>query len=109
MNEWLLIGLMATVTFIPRYLPFALAGKVRMSPTLARGLDFVPIAVLTAIIAQASLIRGGDLHLGLDNYHALAALTSFLAALIWRRLFVSIVVGLGCFVILRLLTIAASV
>ena len=48
------------------------------------GLDFVPIAVLTAIIARATL----------------AALA---AALLWRRLFVTIAVGLACYAGLKLL------
>lgn len=102
MNEWLLIFLMAVVTYLPRYLPFALAGKVKLPSALERGLDFVPIAVLTAIIAQAALIRGGELDLSVANYHALAALAAFIAALVWRRLFVTIAVGLVCFAALRL-------
>lgn len=103
MNEWLLIFLMAAVTYLPRYLPFALAGKVRLPPVVERGLDFVPIAVLTAIIAQASMIRGGELDISMENYHALAALAAFVAALIWRRLFVTIAIGLICFAALRFL------
>ena len=103
MNEVLLVALMALVTYLPRYLPFALAGKMRLPPLLEQALDFVPIAVLTAIIAQATLIRGGEPDLGLDNLHALAALAAFVAALMWRRLFVTIAVGLLCFVVLRVL------
>jgi branched-subunit amino acid transport protein len=102
MNEWLLIGLMALVTFVPRYLPFALAGRMRLPPTLEQALDFVPIAVLTAIIAQTAIVRGGEVSIGLDNYHALAAMAAFIAALLWRRLFVTIAVGLLCFAALHL-------
>ena len=84
MNIWLLIALMAVVTYLPRYLPMALAGRVRLPPPVEQALDFVPIAVLTAIIAKA----------------ALAALA---AALLWRRLFVTIAVGLACYAGLKLL------
>ena len=103
MNEVLLVALMALVTYLPRYLPFALAGKMRLPPVLEQALDFVPIAVLTAIIAQATLIRGGEPDLSPDNLHALAALAAFVAALLWRRLFVTIAVGLLSFVVLRVL------
>ncbi|RLA39252.1 MAG: AzlD domain-containing protein [Gammaproteobacteria bacterium] len=103
MNEWLLIFFMAAVTYLPRYLPFALAGKIRLPQTLERALDYVPIAVLTAIIAQASMIRQGELDFSLTNYHALAALAAFLVAIIWRNLLLTIVVGLVCFTALRLL------
>ena len=73
MNDWLLIALMALVTFVPRYLPFALAGRVKLPAVLERGLDFVPVAVLTAIIAQTTLIRGGEFDLTIGNLHAIAA------------------------------------
>lgn len=107
MNEWLLIFLMAAVTYLPRYLPFAFAGRLRLPLTVERALDYVPIAVLTAIIAQTALVRGGQLDFSLANYHAIAALAAFVAALIWRRLYLTITVGLLVFAMLRVL-IAAS-
>lgn len=103
MNLWLLILLMALVTYLPRYLPMALAGRVRLPPTLEQALDFVPIAVLTAIVAQTALVRDGAVDLSPANLHALAALAAFVAALLWRRLFVTIAVGLVCFAGLKLL------
>lgn len=103
MNEWLLVFLMAAVTYLPRYLPLALAGRVRMPPTLERALDYVPIAVLTAIVAQTAIIHDGAPDISLGNLHAVAALAAFIAALVWRRLFVTIAVGLVSFAILRLL------
>jgi branched chain amino acid efflux pump len=103
MNEWLLIALMALVTYLPRYLPMGLAGRVQLPALLTRGLDFVPIAVLTAIIAQASLVRDGQIDFSLHNYHALAALAAFVAAVATRQLFITIGAGLVCFVLLRVL------
>ena len=103
MNDWLLIALMALVTFVPRYLPFALAGRVKLPATLERGLDFVPVAVLTAIIAQSTLIRGGELDLTSGNLHAIAALAAFVTALATRHLFLTISVGLLVFGLLKLL------
>ena len=103
MNEWLLIGLMALVTYLPRYIPIALAGRVTLPSILESALDFVPIAVLTAIIAQAALVSGGGVDLSMSNFHALAALAAFLTALLTRHLFATIAVGLLCFAALRLL------
>ena len=80
MDEWLLIYLMAAVTYLPRYLPMALAGRLRLAPALERALDYVPIAVLTAIIAQTAIIRGGEPDISLGNYHAVAALAAFVPA-----------------------------
>ena len=103
MNEWTLIALMALVTYLPRALPLALAGKLRLPKALERGLDFVPIAVLTAIIAQTALVRDGALDLSLHNHHAVAALVAFAVAVLTRHLFLTIVVGLACFALLGML------
>ncbi len=102
MNEWLLIALMALVTYLPRWLPLALAGRVHLPDALEHALDFVPVAVLTAIIAQTALIRDGALDLSADNYHALAALAAFVVALLTRHLFITVVAGLACFAILKI-------
>lgn len=101
MNEWLLIASMALVTYLPRYLPMALAGRLQLSPLLVRGLDFVPIAVLTAIVAQAALVREGRIDFSLGNFHALAAGAAFIAAIATGRLFITIATGLVCFALLR--------
>ncbi len=103
MTEWILIAGMALVTYLPRYLPFALAGRVKLPPTLERALDFVPIAVLTAIVAQASLVRGGAIDVSPGNYHAAAALAAFAVAVLTKKLFLTIATGLLCFAALRLI------
>ncbi|MEZ7852943.1 MAG: AzlD domain-containing protein [SAR324 cluster bacterium] len=103
MNEWLLIAAMTVLTFTPRYLPFGLAGKVKIPPILERSLTYVPIAVLTSIITQSSIIREGELAINLTNHHLLAVLAAFVSALISRRLFVIVTVGLTIFVVAKLL------
>ena len=103
MNEWLLIFLMALVTFVPRYLPFALAGRLKISGTMERALGFVPIAVLTAIVAQTALVQDGSIDLSLGNHHAIATLAAFVVAVWTRHLFATIGVGLVVFGVLRVL------
>jgi len=102
-NEWLLIFLMALVTFVPRYLPFALAGRLKIPDTMERALGFVPIAVLTAIVAQTALVRDGSIDLSLGNHHAIATLAAFVVAVWTRHLFATIGVGLLVFALLRIL------
>ena len=53
MNEWIIIVAMGVLTFTPRYLPFAFAGKVKIPPIIEKALTFVPTAVLTSIITQS--------------------------------------------------------
>lgn len=103
MNDyWWLIVVMTALTFIPRYIPLALAGKIQIPPLLAQALEFVPIAVLTAIIVQTTLVKEGDIMLALDNHYLIAAIMAFVTALWSRHLMLTIVVGLVTFTVLRL-------
>lgn len=102
MDNWLLIFAMAAVTYLPRYLPFALAGKVQVPRRLEQALEFVPIAVLTAIIVQTAVFREGQAVLNATNHHALAAIVAFIVALSGRPMFTTIAAGLACFFLLRL-------
>jgi len=99
MTELMLILGMAAVTFTPRYLPIALAGKAQIPPLLERAFAYVPIAVLTAIIAQTVLIRDGSVQMSLDNPHLIAAFAAFATALWKRHLFLTIAVGLVVYMI----------
>ncbi|WP_299876134.1 AzlD domain-containing protein [uncultured Cocleimonas sp.] len=94
MNEWLLIIGMMALTFIPRYLPIALAGKFRIPPLLGRALEFVPIAVLTAIIAQTSLVHDGELDIAFSNPYLYALIAAVITAWITKHTFKTILVGL---------------
>ena len=94
MNEWLLIIGMMALTFIPRYLPIAMAGKFRIPPLLGRALEFVPIAVLTAIISQTSLVHDGKLDIALSNPHLYALVAAVITAWFTKHTFKTILVGL---------------
>ena len=98
MNDywWLIIG-MTALTFLPRYLPLAFAGKVRIPLWLKQALELVPIAVLTAIIVQMSLVRDGDISISADNHYLIAAVAAFAVALWRKHLMLTIVVGLVVF------------
>jgi branched-subunit amino acid transport protein len=98
MTEWLLIIGMTLVTFVPRYLPFGLAGKVAIPPLMARALSFVPIAVLTVIIVQTAFFRQGELSLSFDNHYLVASVIAFFAALFTKQLYWTIFLGLLSFV-----------
>jgi branched-subunit amino acid transport protein len=101
MSDWMLILSMAVLTFLPRYLPFAFAGKVKIPPVVSQALVFVPIAVLTVIVVQSAFIRDGELALNLQNHHMLASLVAFIVAVIFRHMFLTILVGLASFALLE--------
>ena len=99
--ELLIFGMML-VTFIPRYLPFALAGRIKLPARVKSALDFVPIAVLTAIIVQVTLVRDGIVELSLTNFHLPAVLSAAVIAHFTRHLFGAIGVGLFVYAALRI-------
>ncbi|MEE9444098.1 MAG: AzlD domain-containing protein [Cocleimonas sp.] len=101
MTEWLLIIGMAVLTFLPRYLPFGLAGKVHIPPLMARALSFVPIAVLTVIIVQSAFVREGEIVLSLQNHYLIPTTLSFFVALFTRQLYLTIFIGLVTFALMK--------
>lgn len=101
MNYLLLITAMVAVTFLPRYLPFYLASKLKLPRSVEQSLNYVPIAVLTIIVVQTSLFKDGQLALSMNNPYIGASVVAFLVALLQRRLFVTILAGLISYVILR--------
>lgn len=101
MSEWLLIIGMALLTFIPRYIPFGLAGKVTIPPLLSLALSFVPIAVLTVIIVQTAFIQDGEITLSLQNHYLIATAVAFIVALVTRQLYLTISLGLISFALMK--------
>jgi branched-subunit amino acid transport protein len=84
---------MALVTFLTRYTMIALFGH-GLSPRLQRWLNYVPAAVLSALIAPAALAPQGKIALGLP---AAALMAGILAAFRTRNVFWTILAGLAVF------------
>ncbi|MFT6991719.1 MAG: branched-subunit amino acid transport protein [Paraglaciecola sp.] len=101
MNEVLLITAMAAVTFIPRLLPFALASRLRLPKYIQQALSYVPIAILSVIITQSILYRNAALALHMDNPFFWSGLVAFIMDLIQKRLFVTILMSLISYSILK--------
>lgn len=103
MNELeLILGMMA-VTVVLRYPVLALVGRFDMPRSIQRALNYVPVAVLTAISVPEILSPGGEFNLGYDNAHLVAAVVAILAAWRTRNLLITIVLGMLVFVAWRVL------
>ena len=94
MNEFLLIAGMALVTFSTRYPVLALFSKVPLPEPIFRALQYVPPAVLTAIIAPALLLPAGNFSISLDNAPLYAGLAAILISARSKNLLVTIVLGM---------------
>ncbi|WP_193073912.1 AzlD domain-containing protein [Pseudomonas sp. FME51] len=97
----LILG-MAAITFTIRYTLFAVGHRVRFNPLVARALTYVPVAVLTAIVAPVMLMPDGQgLQLSFDNAYLIGGLAAIGIAARWRNLIATIAGGMLCFFLWR--------
>jgi len=82
----------ALLTFGLRYLPMRLLGGQRLRPTLERLLRYLPIGILSALVAQSTFLRGGALNPGLDNHYLPGIVLGALLTL-WTRSLGAVVLG----------------
>jgi branched-subunit amino acid transport protein len=100
---WLVVLAVGVVTFGYRLAFIVLLGRLQL-PTLAqRALRFVPVAVLTAIIAPALVLSQGTLDLGPGNPHLVAGVLAVLVAWRTRNMLLTIASGMGALWVLQAL------
>lgn len=100
--EVTLIAGMALITFAIRYTLFAAGHRVRFTPWVAQGLHYVPVAVLTAIVAPTMLMPDGkQLDIGVDNAYLVGGIVAILLAARWRNLLVTILGAMLAFFLWR--------
>ncbi len=101
MNEWLLIAGMMLVTFGVRYPVLALLSRRRLSDPVLSALEFVPVAVLSAIVVPMVVSRDGEWAFSFDNPFLLATIFSIFVAWKSRNLLLTILLGMAVFLFLN--------
>jgi branched-subunit amino acid transport protein len=101
MNEFFLIAGMALATMSTRIPVLWWLSLHPLSPSLARALKYVPLAVLSAIIAPIILVSEGKLFLQLENAPLVASVVAILVAWRTRSLLLTIVIGMAIFLAWR--------
>ena len=95
-----LIAGMFLVTFSIRYGLLPLSGRIRFTPGIQRALNYVPPAVLTAIIVPAALMPDGHtLQLTPANPYLVGAIGTTLIGWLGKNLLITIIGGMAAFVI----------
>jgi len=89
----LLIFGMAIVTFIPRFLPMALLTKWTSPEKIKLGLEYIPVAVLSAIVFPI-LFWGGGESFGIQPRFLLSGLPVFAFAWKMKNLWGSVILGM---------------
>ncbi|HWI41323.1 MAG TPA: AzlD domain-containing protein [Verrucomicrobiae bacterium] len=88
----LLIGGMGAVTYLPRWLPLAVLSRRKLPDWLVTWLEFVPAAILAALVAPELLLEGQSVSMARAEF--LVAVPTFLFALKTRSLGGTVVVGM---------------
>ena len=94
---------MALVTYLPRLIPAWLLRDKKLPNFLIAWLNYVPVAVLAALLLPTLLIDGERINLSASNLYLWAAIPAALVA--WKRksLFGTVVIGMLVVAIARLI------
>ena len=96
-NEWCMIIGMAAVTFGIRYLLFGIADRFKMPTLMKTSLQYIPPAVLAAIIFPAILLPKGEWFVSHTNPYLIAGLITTLAGVLTKNLLLTITICLITF------------
>jgi branched-subunit amino acid transport protein len=98
----LLFAGMAAVTFLPRFLPMAFVSRITIPNRVKTFLEYVPVAVLSALVFPAIFAPGGG---GVVFDAKLLVSAGIVLIFAWRvkNLFGSVVLGMAAYWILGLL------
>lgn len=96
----LILGMMV-VTYIPRMLPLAILSRINISKGVLNWLSYVPVAVLSALLAPELLIKNGQLDISISNSYLVASIPCFLAGIYTKNIFLTVVTGMACVVLLN--------
>ena len=103
MNEWLMVAGMAAVTFGVRYPVLALLSRSKLPDVVLQALQFVPAAVLSAIVVPMLAAPDGALALSVNNHALVAGVLAIAVAAVSRNLLLTIALGMAGFLALRIL------
>lgn len=101
-DTWLTILWMTVATILTRC-SFFLLGRhaVRLPPQLQHALRYAPAAAMAAIVAPDLLLANSELAVTWTNPKLMAGIGAALVFLTTRHLLVTIITGMGLFILLR--------
>ena len=85
---------MGLVTFIPRWLPLIYLTKRSMPSWLVEWLDFIPAAILSAILLPALITDSATKSIDLGRPEFIVAIPTFLFAVATKSLGGTVIVGM---------------
>jgi branched-subunit amino acid transport protein len=98
---WTVIFGGCIVTILPRVLPITLLSKITLNEKLTEFLTYLPISILSALIASELLIRNNQLVFSENALNLLAALTTLFIAIKKNNLLLTVLTGIITLALLR--------
>ena len=98
---WVVIGMMA-VTYLARLIPMLVLSRTEIPEGFQRWLQFVPVAVLSALLVPSVLLQNGGLALRLDNTYLLATVPTLIVAARFKNIFLTVLCGIICLILIRI-------
>jgi branched-subunit amino acid transport protein len=89
------------VTVVPRVVPLVLLSRISLPAATVRWLSYVPIAVLSALLAQEVLLANGQIYLSPHNLALLAVIPTLLVAVRTRSMIGTVLTGVIAMALLR--------
>jgi branched-subunit amino acid transport protein len=103
MNIWWVMVIGGLVTFATRLSFILLLDRLKMPDWFRRGLRFVPVAVLSAIILPELTSPNGSLFLSWRNPQILAGAVAILVAWRTKNVILTILAGMGALLVFQAL------
>jgi branched-subunit amino acid transport protein len=97
-TDYLLVFVgMGLVTYVPRWFPLIFLSRRQLPQWLIEWLDFIPAAILSALVLPCLVTAGEPRHLDLFRHELLVAIPTFIFALKTRSLAGTVILGMFLF------------
>jgi branched-subunit amino acid transport protein len=98
---WIIAGMLA-VTYLARLVPMLVLSRMEIPAAFRCWLQFVPVAVLSALLVPNVLLQNGHLALRFSNTYLLAAVPTLFVAARFKNIFLTVLCGIICLLLIRL-------
>ena len=98
---WIIMFIVGILTFGIRLSFVVILDRWQPPELIERALRFVPVAVLSAIIAPELILRGGQPQVTFENLRLVAGLVAIIVALKTKHIIWTIIAGMSALLILQ--------
>lgn len=90
------------VTLIPRVIPLMVLSRINIPDWAMRWLSYVPVAVMAALVGEELLLVDGKFSSFQNHIELIAAVPTFLTAILTKSLLGTVLVGIVSVMLLRM-------